>query len=358
MNILYIYDKMPKVYQTYMVDLLKNIKTQLNVTSFAYEKGINADIQFKTYGFSDLVQRFLYKINLSNIKSQDLKIFNRFDIIHIQHSYLFTKLKYFPNSSNTKTIITLRGADTYLKPWISKKWNDFYKEKQNKIAAFITVSKHQKEYLQKWGVPPEKIYVIPISFGDKSLFKPKSPNKRELKLVSAFRMTWEKNITDCLKFAKILKKRNIDFTYDIYGDGNDLEQVFYLVEKYNLIENISIHGKISNEEFKSRLVEYDFFLQLSISESLGATVIEAQSRGIPCLISSTDGLPETIVHNKTGYILKNDDLDEFCNTCISLWKNKDKYIEFSKNAINNANEKFTINHETNLLINLYNQISK
>jgi glycosyltransferase involved in cell wall biosynthesis len=317
---------MPKVYQTYMVELLKNIKSQLNVTSFAYEKGTNADIQFKSYSFIDLVQRFLHKIKLSKIKSNDLKTFNKFDIIHIQHSYLFNKLKFLPKTSSTKTVITIRGADTYLKPWISKQWRDFFKDDHSKIAAFITVSNHQREYLLKWGVPREKTYVIPISFGDKSLFKPKSPNERVLKLVSAFRMTWEKNITDCLKLAKILKRRNIDFTYDIYGDGNDLGQVFYLVEKYNLIENISIHGKISNEEFKSRLVDYDFFLQLSISESLGATVIEAQSRGIPCLISSTDGLPETIVHNKTGYILKNDDLDEFCNTCISLWKNKEKYI--------------------------------
>lgn len=358
MKILYVFSYLPKVYQTYMAELLKKIKKKLNISSFSYERDTDADIQFKTYGFLDIFQRLLFKLKLSRFKSLDLVKFSKYDIIHIQHSYLFNKIKNIPKVNKSKIVITLRGADTYLKPWISESWRVFYQKNHHNIDAFITVSKHQKKYLQKWGVPKQKIYVIPISFGTKSNFKAKKPNQEKLKLVSAFRMTWEKNITDCLKFVYILKEKKVDFTYDIYGDGNDLCQVFFLVDKFNIVDNVTIHGKISNEEFKSRLVDYDFFLQLSVSESFGATVIEAQSRGVPCLVSSTGGLTETIIHKKTGYIDKNENLDKLSDMCIDLWNNKEMYFKFSESAIHHVNNNFTIDHEISLLINLYNKLHK
>src|SRR5690606_22942095 len=128
-----------------------------------------------------LTHKFHPKLNYAEILLLQRKI----DIVHIQHSYLFPKIMGLlaqPSLNRPKIIITLRGGDTYVKPWVQKKWADFYTNYGNKVDAFITMSEHQKNYLHtKWGIEKAKIHVIPISFGLRFNSTPKKPDKTKIK---------------------------------------------------------------------------------------------------------------------------------------------------------------------------------
>ncbi|REE81995.1 glycosyltransferase involved in cell wall biosynthesis [Lutibacter oceani] len=357
MKLLYIYDELPKTYQKYMLFLVDSLKKKINVKTLSYSKE-DADYSIESYGFKDFILRLLYKLKLSRFSSLDVKIMSKFDLVHLQHSFLFAKLiPLFKDYKNkTKVIITLRGGDTYVKPWIDKRWQDFYKNYGDKVDAFITVSNHQKEYLQRWGVSKNKIHVIPISFGVKSIAEPKYPNKGIVKIISAFRMCWEKNIEGNLRTVKILKEKGINVQYDIFGNGSDLGQVYYLVDKYGLEKEVNCYGKIENTIFKQKLKLYDFYLQLSHSESFGGSVIEAQSQGIPCIVSNSGGLPEAIIHGKTGYCINTYNVDSAANYIKELFQDSKKYHLFSKNAIEYVNENFTTTTEVEKLVGLYKRL--
>lgn len=360
MKILYVYDSIPDVYQNYMFQIVVVLRSSLNIKTLSYNNCEKyTDFKIKSYGLKDYFQRTLYKLKLSKTKSSDIIVFKKFDIVHLQHSYLFSKL--FPlliNPRKTKTIITLRGADTYLKPWKDKKWKNFYANEGHLIDAFITVSQHQKEYLIKWGIVSEKIHVIPVSFGNHSNAEPKYPNQSKLKLVSAFRMTWEKNIEGSIQFAILLKEKGVDFQYDIFGDGQDLSQLYYLVDRYDLKKHVNIKGKVDNDVLKSSLIDYDFFLQLSISEALSVSVLEAQSFGLPCVVSNSDGLKEAVIPNKTGICGNYNDLEYFVDETMKLWRNSEKYYQFSKAAIDFVNNNFTLAKEEERLKKMYKEIYK
>lgn len=359
MKILYVYEKMPGIYQNYLFNLLKQIQSILSVSVMAYERSVEVDHPVKSYGFKDSFQRLLFKLKMSKYKSIDLKIMAYFNIIHVQHSFLYRKVLPLLELENPpKIVITLRGGDAYLKPWLFEAWKNFYCNYGNKIASFITMSEHQKMYLMRWGVDADKIHVIPISFGKYSEAQPKYPNAQILKLVSAFRMTWEKNIEGTLRFAKQLKEQNVPFQYDIYGDGNDLAQLYYFIDRFNLHGSVTVKGKIDNDELKSRLVNYDFFVQLSFSESLGMSVIEAQSLGLPCVVSDSGGLPEVVIAGKTGIVHHYDNIIQMADDCIALWENKELYYAFSESAIQNVNTKFTIDKEIEKLNKLYDSLLK
>ena len=348
---------MPSTYQQYLSNLLLLVKESLDVKTLAYSKNKNADFVIKTYNAKDYFQRILYRLRLSNYKTLDVKVFYKFDIIHLQHSFLFNKIKPFLlNTKRPKIVITLRGGDTYLKPWVDKRWNDFYKNSGNLIDAFITVSQDQKEYLQKWGISENKIHVIPVSFGNYSNAQPKYPNEGKLKLVSAFRMTWEKNIEGSVKFAKLLKDKGIDFQYDIYGNGNDLGHLYYLVDKYNLSDSVFIKGKIENNVLKEELFKYDFFVQLSVSEALSVSVLEAQSAGLPCIVSNSGGLPEAVIKDKTAIVHDYSETEKMVQKCLEIWNDRELYFEYSKNAIEYVNTNFTLKHEEEKLKKLYNSL--
>jgi glycosyltransferase involved in cell wall biosynthesis len=357
MKILYVYDNMPGIYQKYLLNILKIITSSLNVKTLTYSKFDKANFVVKSYSLNDNFQRLLYRLKLSKYKTTDLKIFNQFDLIHIQHSFLFNKIiPLLGFRKRPKIVFTLRGGDTYIKPWIDKRWEQFYKSFGNKIDAFVTVSQNQKEYLQRWGINEEKIHVIPVSFGIKSDAKPKYPNTEKLKLVSAFRMTWEKNIEGSIQLAKKLKALNIPFEYDIFGSGNDLGQLYYLIDKYNLKENVKINGKIDNNILKEKYSNYDFFVQLSVSEALSASVIEAQSEGLPCIVSNSGGLTEAVLKNQTAIVYDYNEYQKIIDECLELWQNKEKYFQFSKNAIAFVNDNFTLQHEEKKLNQLYHSL--
>lgn len=358
MKILYVYDKYPTTYQTYLLETLEVMKKSWGVKSLVYENAEQADHNMVSYSFQDSLQRLLYKLKLSKYRSSDIKTMHHYDIIHIQHSYLWKKVLPFENMAHRpKILVTLRGGDTYIKPWLDASWCSLYKEKCHLIDAFVVMSQNQKEYLMRWGVQEDKIYVIPISFGLLSTAQPKYPNPGKLKLVSAFRMTWEKNIEGSIQLARLLKDKNVDFQYDIYGDGTDLGQLYYLVDRYDLGNYVFIKGKMDNKLLEHKLADYDFFIQLSISESLGMSVIEAQSRGVPCIVSDSDGLKETGLRNESIVVGHYRDLEYFSKEILRLREDKQAYYAFSTEAIQFVNQHFSTGKEVDKLIKLYRSIT-
>ena len=281
------------------------------------------------------------------------------DIIHIQHSFLFgkiTSLLEFPKLSRPKVVITLRGGDTYIKPWVSKRWKDFYLNYANKVDAFVVMSEDQKQYLGRWNVPLDRIYVIPISFGLPFKILPKYPNKDKMRVVSVFRMCWEKSISDNLRFIKKIKESGVDISYDVYGDGKDLGQLYFLLDRFGLNDCVQVKGRVENSIIRSRFKNYDFILQLSHSESFGMSIVEAQACGVPAVVSNVGGLPEIVKKNKTGLIGNSDDLETLSKNTVNLWRDKNQYLTFSEFSITNAQKKFNLEVEVKSLISLYKNL--
>lgn len=365
-KIVQLFDTYDDFYQPYIPPVMEALKIVLNfeiqINAFRGEACGNVQI-IPSYYRRKLYERILSiskrsSKQLSYLENKYLK--NKVDIIHLQHSYLHKKIKgllSLPSVERPKIIITLRGADTYVKPWVDKNWLHFYNNDGNNIDAFVVMSEHQKQYLHKhWGIKLDKIHVIPISFGNKQTHIPKTLDSKSIKIISAFRLCWEKNIEGNLRVIKHLKEQGLPVQYDLYGDGPDVGQVYYLIDKYGLSDCVNYHGRIANETLKVRLLASDFYLQLSHSESLGMSVIEAQTLGLPAILSNSGGLSETIIPNKSGYAVEADDIEAASKCIIDLYSNPLKYNQFSQNAILHSQTHFAIENEVKRLTLLYKNL--
>ena len=368
MNVVQLYERYPFFYQPYIipvVDLLLE-RNDIDVQVYAFMGQSDEDhvTIFPNYYLRKVKEKFFAlkngkynpKLNFAEITFLETKV----DLIHIQHSFLFPKilgLLQLPKHKRPKIIITLRGGDTYVKPWVDDKWNTFFKDTSHLIDAFITISEDQKAYLQKWNVPENSIHVIPISIGEKTNAKPKHLHQKEIRIVSAHRMCWEKNIDGNLRVIAQLKSLGHAVQYDVYGDGPDTGQLHYLIDKYDLKNQVNYKDKVDNKIYKQQLADYDFFLQLSHSEAFGASVVEAQSYGLPAIISNSGGLPETIVDAKSGYCVDAWDVQKAAKLIDELIKDSDKFYQFSEKAIQFSNENFTTDVEVEKLLKLYHTLS-
>jgi glycosyltransferase involved in cell wall biosynthesis len=368
LKIYQVFESYPLFYQPYIPPTLDLLAAQSGIDStiIAFKgkaKGKEAQIlpSFRNRVLKEFIYNRLHKrndkFNFLEIKA----IKNNVDIIHLQHSFLFNKvtsLLSLPNDKRPKIVITLRGGDTYVKPWLGDRWKLFYSEYGHKVDAFIVMSEDQKKYLHRWKVPLHRIHVIPISFGNKFEMKPKMPNHGTMKIISVFRMCWEKNIADNLRLIKYLNDLDIKVQYDIYGDGRDIGQLYYLIDLYDLNDCVNVKGRVDNKLIKEKLVNYDFKLQLSHSESLGMSVIEAQTYGVPAIVSNFGGLPEVVIDEKCGVIYDGENLEKLAKKIINLWEDKDKYYRFSQYSIKNSHEKYNVEMEVKLLDKLYQKLLK
>lgn len=365
MIIIQLFDQYSQFYQPYIppvvTALLERKDINLKIVAFRGRNNKEDDVKvlphyIKRKVFAKLLQQGskVYR-NLDYFEIKALR--DKVDIIHLQHSYLHSKIIRLlarPSQNRPKIVITLRGADTYVRPWVRSNWRDFYRDYGNKVDAFITMSEHQKNYLHtKWGVEKERIHLIPISFGTAFEVEPKTPDPATIKLVSVFRMCWEKNIVDNLRFVKAVKERNVPITYVVYGDGPDLGQLYYLRDQYGLTEEVTILGSVPNEVLKKDLKQYDFILQLSHSESLGMSVIEAQSYGVPAIVSNNGGLPEVIINGKNGVVIDLENIEVAVQEVISIWSNPNLYCQYAHHSINQVHQNYTIENEVEKLKNLY-----
>lgn len=367
MKINLFFEHFPAFNQSYIADMVevlandKSIDLEINgLKKSDYKFSVNVELA-PSYFKKRLYERFYGLINksYSGLSYWEIKwLKSKTQVVHVHHSFLF---KYFKGistieaSKRPKLVVTLRGSDTYLRPWYDKRWLNFYKNDSDKIDVFVVMSEHQKVYLQKWGVSEHKIEVIPASI-NATESESKQLNSDNIKIASSFRMTWEKNIEGNLRAIRYLVDDGYNISYDIYGRGNDIGEVYFMIDKYNLHDIVSVKGKVENDIYIKELQTYDFYLQLSKSESLSISTIEAQSMGVPTIISDAGGMPETILDGKSGYTVPFYKSDLAVKKIKTLIENKVLYHDFSKAAIEHANTKFTNQTEATSYINLYKRL--
>lgn len=353
-NLLYLFESYPVFYQPY-IDTVVNSFLHNKAYEFKLKCASKNETKFKKK-MRQFSKAFDNKFSFSKSSIFHRQLLNC-DIVHVQHSFLFPHLKTLlshKTSQTPKTIITLRGADTYIKPLLNQKWSNFYKE--DLFDAYVVMSRDQQSKLESLGVNSKKIHVIPISFGDAFVVNPKSVNTNKIKVLSAFRLCWEKNINGNLLVIKELVEQGYPVEYDIYGSGTEQKMLLYLIDKYKLKNHVFYKGSIPNEKLKTKLPSYDFYLQLSLSESFGMSVVEAQTFGLPAITSNVGGLPDIVVNNKTGFTVEPNDYKSAAHYIIKLWENSEKYTLFSTRAIKQAQENFNTQKEVTKLDELYKSL--
>lgn len=96
-----------------------------------------------------------------------------------------------------------------------------------------------------------------------------------------------------IKAIPKLNKKGINVKYYIVGEGS--QEYLKNVAKKNHVENqVIFTGRLPLDKVLNKLDDVDLYIQPSLQEGLPRSVIEAMSRGCPCIGARTAGIPELI----------------------------------------------------------------
>ncbi len=104
----------------------------------------------------------------------------------------------------------------------------------------------------------------------------------QLKVFSVGRLVATKNYEKSLFALSLLQQRGFKFTYSIYGEGPEYEELNALVNKLSL-DGITFHGYC--DDWQSRAKDYDCYLLNSNYEGLSIATLEAMNAALPAVVT-------------------------------------------------------------------------
>lgn len=132
----------------------------------------------------------------------------------------------------------------------------------------------------------------------------------ELRIVSCSNVVPVKRLDLIVETLQHILDINIKWTH--FGDGIMMNQIKEMSRE--LPENIKIdfRGNVKNsdllEVYKNN--QFDLFLNVSLSEGIPVSIMEALSFGIPCIATDVGGTKEIVIDGYNGWLLKKDFKEE------------------------------------------------
>lgn len=279
-------------------------------------------------------------------KLTQLIVSEKVDILH-SHDwgvYLESALA-VKRANRAKLIHTVHGHYTSYSPgWKStiKKIVRHFLERRasNYTFKLVPVSDSIKEYIVKdIGILSEKIKRIHNGIADfDNPFVSKTPDTRtedsqsekSLKLITVGRIAKIKNYPLLLNAFAIAVKEHKKILLEVVGDGPELDRLIELAKQLEIEEYVNFAGFQTN--ISERLAANDVFVLSSDYEGISIAILEAMSLSMPVIATSVGGVPETVEHDKTGYLIKNQNVQDYAEAIISLAHSKSKRIGLGKQA--------------------------
>jgi len=162
----------------------------------------------------------------------------------------------------------------------------------NSIAASILLE-------QRFNARNSKLKVILNGVIENQKEKIEKASKR---LLFAGRLEEVKSPHTLIYMMEQLVQKDNQIVLDVIGDGKFEQELKDITSSYNLNNNIFFHGNVENvSEF---MKQSTLLILPSVREPLGNVLIEAAFQETPSVATKIDGIPEVIVHEQTGILIK------------------------------------------------------
>lgn len=210
-------------------------------------------------------------------------------------------------------IFSLRNDPAHIKYSIFKKI--LFELEYLKACKIIFQSKGAQNQFKKSII--QKSYVISNPIITKDL--PRWNGSDSKTFITACRFNEQKNLKMLIKAFKKVNDKYPEYNLELYGDGEQKEELNELIKKLNSEKYIKLKGfslDIHNIMAKS----YGFILS-SNYEGLPNAMLEALCIGLPCICTDCPpgGPREYINHKKNGLLVNvNDEEDMFKNICFLI----------------------------------------
>ena len=203
--------------------------------------------------------------------------------------------------------------------------HDNYKKVFAYASKVIAVSRKMEQMLLEIGCPKEKlVYNV---YGPRPEFADITPDFSKRQFVAIGRFTDKKAPYYVILALKKVVEKFPDAHLIFAGKGGLMGATMNLVRYFGLENNVTFPGVITPEEFRETIGESLAFVQHSITAPSGdmegtpLAVLEASSAGLPVISTYHAGIPDVVLHEETGLLSQEHDVDTMAEHMLRLLEN-------------------------------------
>ncbi|MFW9922804.1 MAG: N-acetyl-alpha-D-glucosaminyl L-malate synthase BshA [Candidatus Thorarchaeota archaeon] len=261
------------------------------------------------------------------------------EILHGHYAIPHSISLYLAKLSNNKAniISTVHGSDMHLLG-LDEAYKPILENSLNNHDALTTVSKWMRDFVYDNYNIQKEIEVI-YNFVDPEKFShTKKPEREEIVFCHVSNFREVKRSPDIIKAFAKASKCNPKLRLEMIGEGPELEYCRDLAISSGIKDKVTFRGSLLN--VPRVLCHTDVFLIPSEKESFGLAALEAMSCSIPVIASNAGGLPEVVIHGKTGYNIEPGDIEALTRYMLILAEDEDLRKKMGAASQKRAREEF------------------
>lgn len=191
-------------------------------------------------------------------------------------------------------------------------------------------------------VIPNFLPHIPTSSTDSNQYKVISVGRLSDEQKGFLRLIdiWEK-VQKKIKEKDSINTKNLSqWQLVIVGSGKDKEEIESKIKEKNLRDSIIL--KPFTKDIESEYLGASIYAMSSYFEGFGMVLVEASSYALPCIAFDVATGPSDIIEsNISGYLIKDNDLDDYAEKLLELMSDDVKRKEMGKKAKQIVKNKFS-----------------
>jgi glycosyltransferase involved in cell wall biosynthesis len=150
-----------------------------------------------------------------------------------------------------------------------------------------------------------------------------------------------KGLDYLIEAAKTVAEALPEARFLVVGDGPQREDLLGRVRHLELGERCIFAGLRS--DVPQILPAFDLFVLPSLSEALGIVAIEALASGVPVVASRVGGVPEVVIHGKTGLLVPPGDAAQLAQAILRMAANPAKARQWAERGQKRVRQMFDVN---------------
>lgn len=146
---------------------------------------------------------------------------------------------------------------------------------------------------------------------------PKNTYESCKKFVMSGRLNKQKNYQMAIESFEIVKQKHKDVSLDIYGIGEEKEELLQIIKDKNLQDSVRLCGW--SNDMMAEEVNYDAYLLTSNFEGLPNSLMEAMCLGLPCISTDCQTGPKDLIEDgENGFLVRTGESDGLAQKIIEL----------------------------------------
>jgi glycosyltransferase involved in cell wall biosynthesis len=201
-------------------------------------------------------------------------------------------------------------------------------------CMFSVLSQGTRDDLIGRGIPAQQLKVIYSGLSQDQYDAPsRKPVADHPILIYLGRIKKYKGIELGVEAVRLLKDKYPSIEYQVVGTGDYLDDLKSLVSRAGGNDRVSFLGHKRGREKTALLQQANVLLYTSPKEGWGLSVVEANLCGTVVVASDAQGLRESVVNGKTGFLVKHGDVPALAQRIDELLSNPSLYDAMRAEAI-------------------------